>query len=458
MKQMSCTTYDLLVLGAGSGGIASARRAASYGAKTAIVECARLGGTCVNVGCVPKKVMYNAAAISEFLHDAPGYGFKFGEKHQFDWSVIKQNRDAYIKRLNGIYENNLKSSGVHIYHHRARFVSPHQVQVGDELLSANHIIIATGGYPMPANIPGGEYAIDSDGFFLLEKQPMNVAVLGAGYIAVEIAGILNALGSNVSLVVRTDQVLRQFDSMIRSSLLSELIASKIRLVTHSIAHSIEKTAAGTLTLTLDSTKENQPQQKLEGLDCVLFAIGRLPNVDIGLDSAGVKLNSRGFIQVDEYQNTSAPNIYALGDVCGHYLLTPVAIAAGRKLANRLFNNEANSKLDYQNIPTVVFSHPPIGTVGLTEEEAVQKYGKENIKIYSTKFTNLYHAVTERKTSTSMKLVTLIPENERIIGLHAIGIGSDEMLQGFAVAVKMRATKSDFDATVAIHPTDRKSVV
>jgi len=449
---MSAATllFDYLVIGGGSGGIASARRAASYGIKTALIEGARLGGTCVNVGCVPKKVMYNTAAISEALHDARDYGFVIPSGIEFNWKHIKEARDAYVKRLNGIYAKNLDSSSVTTFHGHARFVGPNQVEVDGKRIEAKHVLIATGGRPKVPKIPGAEFGITSDGFFELEQQPKRVAVVGAGYIAVELAGIFNALGSKTSLFIRHSQFLRTFDPMIREFLADEMKKSGIDIIDSvEIAKVEKKDGALTLTTKTDTTHD--------GFECVLWAVGREPNTDLNLDAANVKLSEEGYIEVDEYQNTTAPNTYSLGDVCGKYQLTPVAIAAGRRLAERVFNNKHNLKLEYENIPSVIFSHPTVGAVGLTEEEAIKKYGKDKLKIYTSKFTNMYHAVTERKVGTNMKMITILPD-EKVVGLHLVGIGSDEMLQGFAVAIKMGATKAHFDDTVAIHPTAAEEIV
>uniref|UniRef100_A0A2K6SPM9 Glutathione reductase, mitochondrial n=1 Tax=Saimiri boliviensis boliviensis TaxID=39432 RepID=A0A2K6SPM9_SAIBB len=374
-------SYDYLVIGGGSGGLASARRAAELGARAAVVESHKLGGTCVNVGCVPKKVMWNTAVHSEFMHDHSDYGFPSCEG-KFNWRVIKEKRDAYVSRLNTIYQNNLTKAHIEIIHGHAAFTSDPKptIEVSGRKYTAPHILIATGGMPSSpheSQIPGASLGITSDGFFELEELPSRSVIVGAGYIAVEIAGILSALGSKTSLMIRHDK--------------------------------------------------------------------------------GIQTDDKGHIIVDEFQNTNIKGIYAVGDVCGKALLTPVAIAAGRKLAHRLFENKEDSKLDYNNIPTVVFSHPPIGTVGLTEDEAIHKYGKENVKIYSTSFTPMYHAVTKRKTKCVMKMVCA-NEEEKVVGIHMQGLGCDEMLQGFAVAVKMGATKADFDNTVAIHPTSSEELV
>jgi len=448
--------FDFIVVGGGSGGLGAARRAASYGAKVAIVENSRLGGTCVNKGCVPKKVMFYAGQISEYLHDAKEYGFDLNVSG-FNWKRIKDSREAYIARLNKIYESNLEKDGVSWIHGKASFVGPNKIHVNGEEYSANHVLIATGSYPVQATFPGNELAIDSDGFFQLDDLPKKVAILGGGYIGVELAGIFAALGSDVTVVLRSTQVLSHFDQMIREVLMDEMKATGIKVLTQVHVDKLEKDSQGLLNLHMTNTVDKS-QIKLDNLQTVLSAFGRNPNVeDLNLKLAGVEVNEKNHIEVDEYQNTTAKGTYALGDVCGKFELTPVAIAAGRCLSNRLFGGMSDSKLEYSNIPTVVFSHPPVGTVGLTEEEAKHQFGAQNIKIYSTKFTNMYHGVLTRKTKTAMKLVCLLP-TEKIVGLHTIGIGSDEMLQGFAVAVKMGATKADFDNCVAIHPTGAEEFV
>nr|XP_048703987.1 glutathione reductase, mitochondrial isoform X3 [Caretta caretta] len=427
--------FDYLVLGGGSGGLASARRAAELGARVAVVEHQRLGGTCVNVGCVPKKVMWNTAVHFEFIHDHADYGFETPDV-KFNWRVIKEKRDAYVSRLNGIYQNNLNKAHIETIHGHAAFTSDPEptVEVSGKKYTAPHILIATGGRPSvphDSEIPGASLGITSDGFFELEELPRRSVVVGAGYIAVEIAGILSTLGSKTSLLIRHDKV-----------------------------KSVTKSPLGLLEVTvISSAPGHKPTvSTIPDVDCLLWAIGRDPNTEgLNLDKLGLKLDAKGHIVVDEFQNTSRKGIYAVGDVCGKALLTPVAIAAGRKLAHRLFEGKQDSKLDYSNIPTVVFSHPPIGTVGLTEEEAISTYGRENVKVYTTSFTPMYHAVTQRKTKCVMKLVCAGKE-EKVVGLHMQGLGCDEMLQGFAVAVKMGATKASFDETVAIHPTSSEELV
>ncbi|XP_057608903.1 glutathione reductase, mitochondrial [Chionomys nivalis] len=459
----AAASFDYLVIGGGSGGLASARRAAELGARAAVVEGHKLGGTCVNVGCVPKKVMWNTAVHSEFIHDHVDYGFQSCES-KFNWHVIKEKRDAYVSRLNTIYQNNLTKSHIEIIHGYATFADGPQptVEVNGKRYTAPHILIATGGVPtvpQESQIPGASLGMTSDGFFQLEDLPRRSVIVGAGYIAVEIAGILSALGSRTSLMIRHDKVLRNFDSLISSNCTEELENAGVEVLKFSQVKEVKKTTSGLELQVVTAVPGRKPTTTvIPDVDCLLWAIGRDPNSrGLNLNKVGVQTDDKGHIIVDEFQNTSVKGIYAVGDVCGRALLTPVAIAAGRKLAHRLFECKKDSKLDYDNIPTVVFSHPPIGTVGLTEDEAIHKYGKENVKIYSTAFTPMYHAVTTRKTKCVMKMVCANKE-EKVVGIHMQGIGCDEMLQGFAVAVKMGATKADFDNTVAIHPTSSEELV
>ncbi|OCU00106.1 hypothetical protein XELAEV_18005891mg [Xenopus laevis] len=455
--------YDYLVVGGGSGGLASARRAAELGARTAVVESSKLGGTCVNVGCVPKKIMWNAAMHSEYIHDHADYGFEIPDV-KFTWKVIKEKRDAYVSRLNDIYQNNLQKAQIEIIRGNANFTSDPEptVEVNGQKYSAPHILIATGGKPsMPsdAELPGASLGITSDGFFELTDLPRRSIVVGAGYIAVEIAGILSALGSKASLLIRQDKVLRTFDSIISSNCTEELENAGVEVWKYAQVKSVKKSTTGLEINVQCSMPGRKPTVRtIQDVDCLLWAIGRDPNTEyLGLENLGLELDEKGHIVVDEFQNTSRKGVYAVGDVCGRALLTPVAIAAGRKLSHRLFEGQEDSKLDYNNIPTVVFSHPPIGTVGLTEEEAVTAKGRENVKVYTTSFSPMYHVVTRRKTKCVMKLVC-VGKEEKVVGLHMQGLGCDEMLQGFAVAIKMGATKKDFDNTVAIHPTSSEELV
>jgi glutathione reductase (NADPH) len=448
---MTTRTFDLVVIGGGSGGLACAQRAVEYGAKVALVESARLGGTCVNVGCVPKKVMWNAAQIAHAAHDAPHYGFDLSLAGH-DWGALRAARDAYIQRLNGIYERNLANRKVELVRGHGRFTAVGEVRVGDCTLEAPQVVIATGGRPLVPAIPGAHFGITSDGFFALESRPARVAVVGSGYIAVELAGVFAALGSAVSLVLRRDRVLRHFDAMLGDTLMKIMRDDGMDLVTHALPRALERDVDGSLRLLTADGRTLGPW------DCVIWAIGREPLVDeLGLDRAGVSLDESGHIAVDPFQRTNVAGIHAIGDVTGRALLTPVAIAAGRRLADRLFGGMTERRLDYSNIPTVVFSHPPIGTVGLSEQEARDRHGAADVKVYTSGFVPMYHALTPRKPRAEMKLVTVGAE-QRIVGCHVIGAGADEMLQGFAVAVKMGATKRDFDETVAIHPTSAEEFV
>ena len=443
--------YDYIVIGGGSGGVASANRAAMYGAKVILFEGKEVGGTCVNVGCVPKKVMWYGAQVAETLHRYAGeYGFDV-TLNKFDFATLKANRQAYIDRIHGSYERGFDSNGVERVYEYARFVDPHTVEVAGELYTAPHILIATGGHSLYPNIPGSEYGITSDGFFELDEVPKRTAVIGGGYIGVEVAGVLNALGSDTHLFIRKDRPLRTFDKDIIDVLVDEMAKSGPTLHMHANATEVVKNADDSLTISFDN-------EETITVDCLIWAVGRAANTSgFGIEKTGVKLTERGNIYSDEFENTSVPGIYALGDVTGKLDLTPVAVKAGRQLSERLFNNKVDAKLDYTDVATVVFSHPVIGAIGLTEEKAIAKYGSENIKVYKSSFTPMYTALGDNRQPSTMKLVTL-GEDEKIIGLHGIGYGVDEMIQGFSVAIKMGATKADFDNTVAIHPTGSEEFV
>ncbi|NIL93925.1 MAG: glutathione-disulfide reductase [Woeseiaceae bacterium] len=441
--------FDLIVIGGGSGGIAHARRAAEYGANVAVIEYGPLGGTCVNVGCVPKKVMWYTAGHRQHAAHAGDYGFDMSIGGH-DWGKVKERRDAYVSRLNGIYERNLGNSGAKYITGAASFVDPHTLAVGGEHYTADRIVIATGGRPSIPDIPGAELGITSDGFFELEERPQRVLVVGSGYIAVELAGVFNGLGSDVQLVVRKDRILRNFDVMLSELLMEAICKHGVALDVGVIPASVEKTDEGLVLYSEDG-------RSFGPFDAVLWAIGRTPNTEgLALDKAGVDIGDDGFIPTDIYQKTNVEHIFALGDVTGRAALTPVAIAAGRRLADRLYGGMEGRHLDYDLIPTVIFSHPPIGTVGLTESQARAEYG-DDIKIYTSAFVPMYYALGEDKQRSMMKLITA-GEEERIVGCHIIGDGADEMLQGFAVAIRMGATKQDFDDTVAIHPTNAEELV
>lgn len=444
--------YDYLAIGGGSGGIASINRAASYGKKCAIIEAKALGGTCVNVGCVPKKVMWYGAQIAEAIHQyAPDYGFDL-QVNKFDFAKLVESRQAYISRIHTSYHNVLAKNNVDVIQGFAKFVNANTVEVNGEHITADHILIATGGRPSRPAIPGAEYGIDSDGVFALSELPKRVAVVGAGYIAVELAGVMNSFGVKTHLFVRQHAPLRHFDPLIVDTLLEVIQQDGIQLHTQAIPQEVVKNADGSLTIKLEDGR-------CQEVDCLIWAIGRHPATDtINLEASGVKTNARGFVKVDKYQNTNVEGIYAVGDIIeGGIELTPVAVAAGRRLSERLFNNKPNEHLDYNLVPTVVFSHPPIGTIGLTEPKAIEQYGKENVKVYKSSFTPMYSAVTQHRQPCRMKLVC-VGKEEKIVGLHGIGFGVDEMIQGFAVAIKMGATKADFDNTVAIHPTGSEEFV
>jgi glutathione reductase (NADPH) len=441
--------FDLLVIGGGSGGLAHAQRAAEYGAKVAAVESGPLGGTCVNVGCVPKKVMWYAAHHAHQMHHAADYGFDVRVAGH-DWSGLKQRRDAYIKRLNGIYSNNLDKRGVTYIAGTASFVDAQSVDVDGRVYKADRIVVATGGRPIVPRIPGAELGITSDGFFELEQRPERVLIAGSGYIAVELAGVLNALGSDTQIVVRMDRVLRSFEPMLSDELMTAMRQSGIKLETGIVPQALQKTDDGLLL-------KAQNGRTFGPVDTIVWAVGRAPNTEgLQAEKAGLQLDAAGFIPVDDYQQTNVENIFALGDVTGRDALTPVAIAAGRRLADRLYGGMEGRHLEYRLIPTVIFSHPTIGTVGLTEEQARARYG-EDMKVYTSAFTGMYYALGEDKQRSAMKLITAGAE-ERVVGCHIIGDGADEMLQGFAVAIRMGATKADFDDTVAIHPTSAEELV
>ncbi|MDI9720088.1 glutathione-disulfide reductase [Acinetobacter junii] len=443
--------YDYIAIGGGSGGIASVNRAAMYGMKCALIERSEIGGTCVNVGCVPKKVMWYAAHIAESIHNyAEDYGFNT-QIESFNWQTLVKNRQAYIDRIHQSYENSLSKNNVDLIQGAAQFVNQTTIEVNGEIFTADHILIATGTQPSLPKIEGVEYGIDSNGFFELSALPKTTAVIGSGYIAVELAGVLNALGSQVGLFIRKDLPVRRFDQFLSETLVEVMQADGVKIHTQAIPQKVTKNIDGSVNLHLENGEVHK-------VDCLIWATGREPHTaNLNLDKANVQLNDRGYIEVDKFQNTTQKGIYAVGDITGKMELTPVAVAAGRRLSERLFNNKPNEYLDYENIPTVVFSHPPIGTVGITEQEAIEQYGEQSVKVYNSSFTAMYSAITQHRQPTKMKLVC-VGEEEKIVGIHGIGFGMDEILQGFAVALKMGATKRDFDNTVAIHPTSAEEFV
>lgn len=437
-------SYDYIVIGAGSGGIASANRAGMHGAKVLIVEVSELGGTCVNLGCVPKKVMWGASELLTNMQElSVGYGIDT-TIDGFDFKTLVKNREAYIDRLHKAYENGLASNKVTVIKGYGKFVDNNTIVVNGEYYSGEHILIATGSHSVLPNIIGADLGIDSNGFFALEELPGSCIILGAGYIAVEICGVLQAMGVECTLAFRKESVLRNFDAMLGKKLLEIYQARGIKVISNFVPNKLSKKGQKTQVIS-----ENG---EVLVADQVIWATGRKPTTSgFDLQKTDVQLDKNGYIIVDKYQTTTATNIYAVGDVTGQADLTPVAIAAGRRLSERLFNGQTDLYLEYNLIPTVVFSHPAMGTIGLSEEEASEKYGKENIRVYKSEFTPMTYALSEFKEKCYFKLVCL-KSDELILGLHGVGQGMDEILQGFSVAIKMGATKQDFDNTLAIHPT------
>ncbi len=436
--------YDMIAIGAGSGGLSAVERASEYGKKCLVIEVKTIGGTCVNVGCVPKKVMWFAANTATQINNAQGFGFDIEVKN-FSWKKLKQGRDNYIKGITNWYDGYLEKLGIDYIHGFGKLVDKNTVSVNDEEYTADRIVLSPGGEPSIPNIEGAEYGITSDGFFELEALPKKVAVIGGGYTGVELAGVLNALGSKVEIFGRADTLLRGFDTMIQQTLDKDYTAHGITL--HH-GTTIDKVSAAKTIFTNHG--------EFSGFDQIIWAVGRGPMTQhLGLKNVGVACDQHGFIPTDKFQVTNVDNIFALGDATGRTPLTPVAIAAGRRLSDRLYNNMSDRHLDYSNISTVVFSHPPIGTIGLTEIEANKKFDK--VKIYKSEFTPMADALLNNKTTTALKLVCA-GDDEKVVGCHIMGHGADEMLQGFAVAIKMGATKKQFDDTVAIHPTSAEELV
>lgn len=441
--------YDLIAIGGGSGGLAVAEKAAQLGKKVAVIEAGNMGGTCVNNGCVPKKVMWYAAQLAHAVEDANDFGIP-AQRQATDWAKLVSARDQYVRNINKYWDSYVEESGIEHIQGQARFVDAQTVEVNGQHYSAEHIVIATGGQPIVPPLPGAELGITSDGFFRLTTQPKRVAVIGGGYIGVELSGVLNALGSDVTIVALEDRLLERFDPMISDVLEKEMRKQGIQVHSGFEVAALSHSAEGIVITSKNETS-------LTGFDCVIWAVGRRPNTrTLNLQAAGVKVLTNGIIPVDAYENTNAKGIHAIGDVTGKMPLTPVAIAAGRRLAERLFNGKTYSKVDYTNIPSVIFAHPPIGTVGMTEAEARQQYGN-NVTVYQTDFTPMRHALASHGVTTAMKLVC-VGQEETVVGMHIIGDDADEMLQGFAVAVKMGATKADFDNTIAIHPTSAEELV
>ncbi|MEE4377671.1 MAG: glutathione-disulfide reductase [Candidatus Competibacteraceae bacterium] len=443
------TQFDLIAIGGGSGGLAAAEMAAQFGKRVAIVDPGELGGTCVNNGCVPKKVMWYAAQLAHAVNDAPGFGVS-AQGNGIDWQRLITGRDEYINNINQYWSGYVEQSGITRIVGRAKFVGPQSIEINGTIYTAEHIVIATGSHPRVPQVPGAELGITSEGFFALETQPKRVAVIGGGYIGVELSGMLRALGSEVTLVALENRLLKYFDDMISSTLAAEMTQQGIAVKLQSQVAGLQQNENGI-------EVHSAAGEVIDGFDTVIWAVGRAPNTKgLSLEAAGIQTEPNGVIPTNEYQNTAVQGIYAVGNVTGREALTPVAIAAGRRLAERLFNDRPDYKLDYHNIPSVVFAHPPIATVGLTERGARTQFD-DAVTVYQTAFTPMRYALAEHKSTTAMKLVCAGPE-QRVVGVHLIGDGADEMLQGFAVAVKIGATKADFDNTVAIHPTSSEELV
>ncbi|MBK1631486.1 glutathione-disulfide reductase [Thiohalocapsa halophila] len=442
------THFDLIAIGGGSGGLAVAEKAAAFGARAAVIERHKLGGTCVNVGCVPKKVMWYAANLAEDVRHAPEMGIKT-RLEGIDWAALVAGREGFIGGILDFWNGYVEGEGIAHIQGEAHFVDAHTLEVDGTRYTADHIVIATGGRPIVPPVPGAELGITSDGFFELQEQPKRVCVVGGGYIGVELAGVMRALGSEVTVVALESRVLETFDPIVSETVVYNMTQDGIDMHLPFAVGALERRDDGIAVI-------GKEHQVLSGFDTVLWAVGRRPNTEhLSLEAAGVDVLPNGVVPTDTFQNTNVAGVYALGDITGRAPLTPVAIAAGRRLAERLFNDQPNRRLDYDNIPTVVFAHPPAGAVGLTERDA--RESGERITIYQTKFQPMRYALSHKGPRTAMKLVCAGDE-ERVVGIHMVGDGVDEMLQGFAVAVKMGATKAQLDDTVAIHPVSAEELV
>ncbi|MEE4680861.1 glutathione-disulfide reductase [Pseudomonas viridiflava] len=440
--------FDLFVIGAGSGGVRAARFAAGFGAKVAVAESRYLGGTCVNVGCVPKKLMVYSSHFSEDFEHAKGFGWSLG-KASFDWPTLIANKDREINRLNGIYRKLLVDSGVTLHEGHAKVVGAQKVEINGKTYSAERILIATGGWPQIPDVPGREHAISSNEAFFLKELPKRVVVVGGGYIAVEFASIFNGLGAETTLIYRGELFLRGFDGSVRTHLHEELLKRHMDIRFNSDIERIDKQADGSLKLSMKGGGTLET-------DCVFYATGRRPMLDnLGLESVDVKLDKHGYIEVDENYQSSEPSILAIGDVIGGVQLTPVALAEGMALARRLFKPEQYRPVDYNHIPTAVFSLPNIGTVGLTEEAAIEA-GHE-VQIFESRFRPMKLTLTDDQERTLMKLV-VDAKTDRVLGCHMVGPDAGEIVQSLAIAIKAGATKQVFDDTIGVHPTAAEEFV
>jgi glutathione reductase (NADPH) len=443
---MASYDYDLITIGAGSGGVRASRMAGSYGAKVAVIEEIREGGTCVLRGCVPKKLLVYGSHVPEEIEDAAGYGWKVdGLSH--DWGALIDAKNRELDRLHGIYVKLLENANVDRYHGRGTIVDAHTVAVGDKRLNAERILVAVGGWPTMPEVPGIEHAITSNEALELRTRPERIVVVGSGYIAVEFAGIYKGYGSKVDLVFRADKVLRGFDEDVRDTLTDEMAKKGINIVAKTLPERIEKTVSG--------VRVHMNDGSVIDADEIMYATGRAPNTaGLGLEEAGVELTRNGAIKVDEWSRSSVPSIYAVGDVTDRINLTPVAIAEGRAFAETTYNNNPMSA-DHDDVPSAVFSQPPIGSVGLPEHEAREKYGE--VDVYVAGFRPMKYTLTENTERGLQKLI-VDRASQRVVGAHMVGVDAAEIIQGIGIAVKMKATKADFDATVGIHPTAAEEFV
>jgi glutathione reductase (NADPH) len=439
--------FDLVTLGAGSGGVAASRRAGSYGAKVAICESVRVGGTCVLRGCVPKKLLVYGSHFAEELEDARGFGWTIGES-TLDWGKLIDAKDRELDRLNAIYVRMLRDAGVRVLDGRGTIVDPHTVDVAGERFTAKHILLATGGWPVMPQIPGIEHAISSNEALDLKALPRRLVIVGGGYIAVELAGVFHAAGAHVQILLRGDSILRGFDQDIRSTLREQMTKRGIAIRCETVVRSLEREPNGSLSVRLAGG------EMIEA-DVVLYATGRAPNTqNLGLEAVGVKQDESGAVIVDAWSRTSVPSIYAVGDVTDRVNLTPVAISEGRAFAETTFNNRPMT-MDHNGVPSAVFSQPPVATVGLSEAQARLLYA--TVDIYRSRFRPMKHTLSGRDEQTMMKLV-VDRVTDRVVGAHMVGADAPEIIQGVAIALKCGATKAQFDATVGIHPTAAEEFV
>ena len=444
--------FDLFVIGAGSGGIATARRAAEYGANVAVAEYDRLGGTCVNRGCVPKKLMVYASHFPAQFEEAVGYGWS-AVSSSFDWPMLTTAVNNEVTRLNGIYEGMLDRSKVKVFPHRASLVDPHTIQVGDQTVTADKVLIAVGGKPVKPDIPGIEYAITSDDIFTLPEQPKRMVILGGGYIASEFACILNGLGTEVVQIIRKDKILRGFDDDLRTEIQSAMERHGVRILTETTIEKFEKTDSGVKV----TVKTASGEEEILADAVSLSATGRVPNLEnLGLENTKIETKA-GAIAVDQHSLTAEPNIFAVGDCTNRINLTPVAINEGRALADTEFGKKPRV-MSHENVPTAIFTTPEAGTVGLSEEEAKEQYGDDAIQVFRSKFRPMYYVLPAKHDEKTLMKLVVHKETNKVLGAHMVGDYAGEIIQGVAIAVKMGATKADFDATVGIHPSSAEEFV